>query len=378
MTKKVLFEVRELSTDPAFQVVEDDNGVLQTHYGATYANPTPQYVGAKYTLNGSGAVVGLNDPTGSNPYGFAVLPTDINGHVTANVNHRTGDLAYLAGLTDGGVGELAVLSNTHGLVTYNPSGKPAVFGGVAPIAVYEPIDDAAANAAISTGVSVVVGLLNENGSCPYMRVINGNTIEIDADVLQSIVTSTGGSGFYFTIEAACRFAAQAALGSLGATGTCVTTAGSAVVTFTAGGVAPTVGNIVGGTGIPIGARIATVDSSTQVTLDVYAHTTASGVSASLYDHKKSAYRSLGVYVDASEGGTFPVYTEGSVTSSGVGYDFPLPQVSNGMLRIPPTTIYAAGNFKTRIQLKVRQDSAAALACLFAYIRVKLYAHTTRT
>jgi len=57
MTKKILFEVRELSTDPSFQVVEEEDGSAQTHFGATYASEadvrvgiTTKKVGADFVL----------------------------------------------------------------------------------------------------------------------------------------------------------------------------------------------------------------------------------------------------------------------------------------------------------------------------------------
>jgi hypothetical protein len=54
MTKKVLFEVRERSADPAFQVVEDENGLIQTHYGATYASEANVRVGVQAQTNPDG------------------------------------------------------------------------------------------------------------------------------------------------------------------------------------------------------------------------------------------------------------------------------------------------------------------------------------
>lgn len=62
----------------------------------------------------------------------------------------------------------------------------------------------------------------------------------------------------------------AASGLLGTAGTGVTTSGSKVITFTAGGLAPIVGQGVTGTGIPTGAYIASIQSTTQVTLNVAA------------------------------------------------------------------------------------------------------------
>lgn len=72
MAKKVLFEVRERSTDPAFQVIEDDNGVIQTHYGATYASEADVMVGAKLSTDASGntVLVGAGGSASFNDAGF--------------------------------------------------------------------------------------------------------------------------------------------------------------------------------------------------------------------------------------------------------------------------------------------------------------------
>lgn len=113
MAKKVLFEVRELSTDPAFQVVEDDNGELQTHFGATYSSETPTNVGAKWNFTNTALV----DPTGVNPYGKAAPDLDADGNIIANVNLRTGALDTLLTLA-GGAGEVGVATDVDALVRY--------------------------------------------------------------------------------------------------------------------------------------------------------------------------------------------------------------------------------------------------------------------
>lgn len=64
MAKKVLFEVRERSEDPAFQIVEDDNGVIQIHYGATYASEANLRVGVTaQTINGATVLMGAGGAT---------------------------------------------------------------------------------------------------------------------------------------------------------------------------------------------------------------------------------------------------------------------------------------------------------------------------
>jgi YD repeat-containing protein len=56
MAKKILFEVRERSTDGAFQVIEDDNGDIQTHYGATYNSEANVRVGVTAVTNPDSSV----------------------------------------------------------------------------------------------------------------------------------------------------------------------------------------------------------------------------------------------------------------------------------------------------------------------------------
>ena len=73
----------------------------------------------------------------------------------------------------------------------------------------------------------------------------------------------------------------AASGTLGTASSGATTSGSKVITFTAGGLAPVVGQSVTGTGIPAGAYIATITSTTQVVLNVAATATGSGLTFSL-------------------------------------------------------------------------------------------------
>jgi len=73
----------------------------------------------------------------------------------------------------------------------------------------------------------------------------------------------------------------AASGTLGTAGSGVTTNGSKVITFTAGGLSPTVGQGVTGTNIPAGAYIASVQSTTQVTLNVAATGPGTGLTFSL-------------------------------------------------------------------------------------------------
>lgn len=60
MAKKILFEVRERSTDPSFQVIEDDNGTVQLHLGATYASEenVRTVVTAQTNPDGSMSLVG--------------------------------------------------------------------------------------------------------------------------------------------------------------------------------------------------------------------------------------------------------------------------------------------------------------------------------
>lgn len=71
----------------------------------------------KLSTDASGNVTGLVDPTGGNPYGFAVLPKDANGNAIANIVPRTGLLADLLAL-DGGVGEVSSATDTRSIVRH--------------------------------------------------------------------------------------------------------------------------------------------------------------------------------------------------------------------------------------------------------------------
>jgi hypothetical protein len=58
--------------------------------------------------------------------------------------------------------------------------------------------------------------------------------------------------------------------------TCNTTSGSAIITNMSDQIAVTIGDELAGTGIPTGARVATIDSATQVTMTVAATATNTG------------------------------------------------------------------------------------------------------
>jgi len=58
--------------------------------------------------------------------------------------------------------------------------------------------------------------------------------------------------------------------------TCDTTSGSAIITNMSDQIAVTIGDELAGTGIPTGARVATIDSATQVTMTVAATATNTG------------------------------------------------------------------------------------------------------
>lgn len=121
MAKKVLFEVRERSADPAFQVVEDENGEIQTHYGATYLSETPTSVGARIknnTITGLPEIMGQDGP-------YAALPLDANGNAIANINHRRLPFESLATL-DGGVGEISVATEGYAMFLHNGVADQAI------------------------------------------------------------------------------------------------------------------------------------------------------------------------------------------------------------------------------------------------------------
>lgn len=113
----------------------------------------------RLSTDASGNVTGLVDPTGGNPYGFAVLPKDVNGNAIANVNHRTGTLASLLAL-NGGNGEISVATDAKALVRHN-----GVVGGAVPFylsGVYAAvvIDTAAAGLTPTGAAGAPLGLLN--------------------------------------------------------------------------------------------------------------------------------------------------------------------------------------------------------------------------
>ena len=73
----------------------------------------------------------------------------------------------------------------------------------------------------------------------------------------------------------------AASGTLGTASSGVTTLNSKTITFTAGGLTPIVGQGVTGTGIPAGAYVASVTSTTAVVLNVAATANGSSLTFSL-------------------------------------------------------------------------------------------------
>lgn len=68
------------------------------------------------------------DPSGVNPYGFAVFPLDINGYAVGNIIPRTDTLANFL-LIAGGVNEIGVATDKNALVRFN-----GVVGGATIIA----------------------------------------------------------------------------------------------------------------------------------------------------------------------------------------------------------------------------------------------------
>ena len=125
MVKKVLFEVRERSTDPAFQVVEDDNGDIQTHYGATYNSEDGVQVGARWNSTNTALV----DPVGVNPYGKGTPDLDVNGNMIANIVPRHDTLTGLTAAADFGDGELATCSDVDAFVINRNGTKKTYYPG---------------------------------------------------------------------------------------------------------------------------------------------------------------------------------------------------------------------------------------------------------
>lgn len=86
--------------------MDTDTGVMYRWTGAAYQ-----------AVNFSADGTYIPDPTGSNPYGFALLPLDASGNIIANVNHRTGHLADLLTLA-GGDGEISVADDADAFVAH--------------------------------------------------------------------------------------------------------------------------------------------------------------------------------------------------------------------------------------------------------------------
>ena len=192
MVKKVLFEVRELSTDPAFQVVEDENGELQTHYGADYLISTPTNIGAKWNPTNTALV----DPTGVNPYGKAAPDLDVDGNISANVNHRTGLLDSLLGLP-GGAGEIGVATDLDALVVYTGViGEAVPFYRNGHIGTFASIGSTVVSAVPSGPTGKVVTLAGADMDTPGFLAAGGDNVTF-------IVPATSAKRCF--VEVACLF-----------------------------------------------------------------------------------------------------------------------------------------------------------------------------
>lgn len=102
-----------------------------------------------------------------------------------------------------------------------------------------------------------------------------------ANSVTTTVLEDGARNFIIKFEGVLDTSDVAATGTLGTAASGVTTLGSRVITFTAGGLAPLQGQYVTGTGIPAGAYITSVDSTTQVTLNVPATASGTGLTFTL-------------------------------------------------------------------------------------------------
>lgn len=84
-----------------------------------------RWTGVTYQALGFNAAgTAMVDPTGVNPYGFALMPLDANGNAIANVALRKDTLANLLLVADAGDGEIAIASDADVMVRY--LGSPSV------------------------------------------------------------------------------------------------------------------------------------------------------------------------------------------------------------------------------------------------------------
>lgn len=178
MAKKILFEVRERGVDPSFQVIEDDNGNIQTHYGATYNSEANRRIGAQLVTDPiTGAVTALLGPDGVK---YLAAPIDANGNATANINLRTDTLANLLALA-GGVSEIGYDPVTRTIVMFNgiaTAAKPSGRGRVLAQAV-AAITATTANADNATATAIPFVLAG--------AIFNGDGIINSADTTELLV-----------------------------------------------------------------------------------------------------------------------------------------------------------------------------------------------
>jgi hypothetical protein len=123
--------------------------------------------------------------------------------------------------------------------------------------------------------------------------------------------------------------------------TCNTTSGSAVITSMSDQVEVTIGDELAGTGIPTGARVASIDSATQVTMTIAATATNTGTTVTHW----GAFQ-VGTTVDTTPNANGEILIQGSTvgtTDQGlvpirkltrrIAYGFPsVPVLSNGFQR----------------------------------------------
>jgi hypothetical protein len=123
--------------------------------------------------------------------------------------------------------------------------------------------------------------------------------------------------------------------------TCNTTSGSAIITNMSDQVAVTIGDELAGTGIPTGARVATIDSATQVTMTVAATATNTGTTVTHWGEFVT-----GKLVDTTPNANGEILIQGSTAGTSdqslvpirkltkkLAYGFPsVPVLSDGIYR----------------------------------------------
>ena len=182
MSKKVLFEVRERSTDPAFQIIEDENGEIQTHYGATYNSEAGVKVGAKMGIdaNGNTVLVGAEGIVIPFAYGRGEIALFGASDVVASSVFSGSSL----GTALNWIGTGGPQGSVDGVIFDDTAG--GVFDPASPTRITIPVGSGITRANFTCGISIPAQATGER----WIRLVQGGVAHMSSAVFAATTTPT--------------------------------------------------------------------------------------------------------------------------------------------------------------------------------------------